>query len=85
MKLADGQLRVDASVTDLRLFGPDHVTPDTDTIRMATRWLHDSRCVLLGMGLTRKFRPAEGSPYVHYLQVNNLHLQEEPTWALGRA
>ena len=83
MKLTDGRLHVDAGVTDLRLFGPDHATPDAGAIRMANRWLDDSKCILLGMGLTRKFRPNEGSPYVHYLQVNNVHVQEEPTWALG--
>jgi len=82
IKLADGQLEADAGVTDLRLYGPDHTTPDAAAVHAATRWIADSQSVLLGVGLTRKFRPADGSGYLHFLQVNNIHVQEDPTWRL---
>ncbi|HUT13479.1 MAG TPA: hypothetical protein VMY42_23530 [Thermoguttaceae bacterium] len=83
IKLGDGRLEADAGVTDLRLYGPDHATPDADMVRAAARWIANSEGVLLGVGLTRKFRPSDGSGYLHYLQVNNVHLEEDPAWRLG--
>lgn len=83
MRLSDGAIDVDASVTDLRLFGEDHATPDVARIRAASEWIGNTRGVILSVGLTRKFRPADDAPYRHWLQVNNIHIQEEPTWALG--
>jgi len=82
IKLGDGQLEADAAVTDLRLYGPDHATPDAEMVHAAARWIANSNGILLGVGLTRKFRPSDGSAYCHYLQVNNVHLQEDPTWQL---
>ena len=83
MKLGDGEIQADAGVTDLRLFQPDHATPDADKVRGVAKWIHDSEGVILGLGLTRKFRSSEQSPYIHWLQVNNIHLKEEPAWPLG--
>jgi hypothetical protein len=45
--------------------------------------LAESRDVLLGVGLTRKFRSSERSEYRHWLQVNNIHLKEDSVWVLG--
>jgi len=82
MKLSDGQIEADASVTDLRLFGDNHATPDAARVRAATQWIADSKDVLLGVGLTRKFRPSDDVAYRHWLQVNNLHLPVKPIWQL---
>ena len=70
-------------MTDLRLFGDDHATPEPARIRAAVQWMADSQGVLLSVGLTRKFRSSDGTTYRHWLQVNNIHLKEDPTWALG--
>ena len=83
IKLSDGQIEADAGVTDLRLYKADHVTVDPDVVCAVAKWIHDSDCVLLSVGLTRKFRPTGKHDYVHYLQVNNVHLKEDPTWSLG--
>ena len=83
MKLSDGHIEADAGVTDLRLFGNDHATPETARIRAVAQWIADSQGVILGMGLTRKFRASDDAPYYHWLQVNNIHLKENPTWPLG--
>jgi hypothetical protein len=82
IKLSDGVIHADAGVTDLRLCEDDHATPDVDKVHGVAQWIHDSAGVVLSVGLTRKFRPSEKADYVHYLQVNNIHLKEEPTWAL---
>ena len=83
MRISDGEIRADVGVTDLRLCGDDHATPDADMVRGVAKWIYDSDCVLLSLGLTRKFRPSEKHDYVHYLQVNNVHLKEDSIWQLG--
>ena len=82
-RLNDGEIQVDAGVTDLRLCGPDHATPDPTLVSGVAKWICDSKCVILGVGLTRKFRRSDGSDYFHWLQVNNIHLHEEPAWQLS--
>jgi hypothetical protein len=83
MKFSDGQIEADASVTDLRLFGSDHATPDQARIRAVAEAMADSPRVILGLGLTRKFRPSDDAAYRHWLQVNNIHLRDDPIWRLG--
>jgi hypothetical protein len=79
MKFSDSQVEADASVTDLRLFGDDHATPDAARIRAVAQSIADSPGVILGLGLTRKFRSSDDAAYRHWLQVNNIHLKEDPT------
>jgi hypothetical protein len=83
MRLSDGEIQADAGVTDLRLFGDDHATAAVAHIRAVNQWIADSHGVLLSVGLTRKFRSSEQHEPRHWLQVNNVHLQEDPAWALG--
>ena len=83
MKLGDGEILSEAPVTDLRLHEADHTTPDAARIRGVAKWIEDSEGVILSVGLTRKFRVSQQQDYFHWLQVNNLHLKEDPTWALG--
>ena len=83
MRLYDGQLRADAGVTDLRLYGDDHVTPDAEMVRTAAEWIRHADTVVLSVGLTRKFRAKAEAPELHWLQVNNIHLPEDPLWRLG--
>jgi len=83
MRFGDGQLAADAGVTDLRLFGPDHATPDAARVKALATRIERSDGVILSLGLTRKFRRSPQDPYVHWLQVNNVHLKEHPDWKLG--
>jgi hypothetical protein len=83
MRFGDGQIEADAGVTDLRLRGADHATPDAEQVQAVARRVRGSDQVILGLGLTRKFRPSDKAEYAHYLQVNNVHLKEDPTWQLG--
>ncbi len=80
MKFCDGRLRVEASVTDLRLFAEDHATPDAAAIRAANQALAHSRGVILCVGLTRPYSPGPNQPERHWLQVNNLHFEDDPLW-----
>jgi hypothetical protein len=80
IKFYDGPRAVEASVTDLRLFAEDHVTPAEAAIRAAQRRLCESPRVILGVGLTRRYRSAPDQPERHWLQVNNLHFSDDPLW-----
>lgn len=77
----DGDMQVDLSVTDLRLYRPDHATVDPDLYRMVRERIEWGVPLLLSVGLTRPFAAQKGDPR-HWLQVNNLHLQDDPAWRL---
>ena len=82
IKFTDGRLCVEASVTDLRLFAEDHATPNAAAVRAANQGLRNSRGAILCMGLTRPYSPGPPQPERHWLQVNNLHLEDDPLWTM---
>lgn len=73
----DGQT-LDLSVTDLRLYEDDGVTPNVRMVRQATARLAQGEGVLLGVGLTRAHATRDGEAPRHWLQVNNIHLERSP-------
>ena len=83
MRLADGGADLDLGVTDIRLYEDDHVTPAVRKVRELRRRLDSSDGIVLSVGLTRLFAATPGREPVHWLQVNNIHLRETPSWALG--
>jgi hypothetical protein len=78
----DGVFRLDLSATDIRLFGDDHITPDPAAIERVRAQIARGVRVLLSVGLTRPFAPSPDAPPIHWLQVNNIHLQSDPCWRL---
>lgn len=82
MQLTDGVCTPNVSVTDLRLYRDDHVTPDESIIAHVQDRISKGVPMLLSVGLTRPFSP-DGGELKHWLQVNNVHLQDNPTWQLG--
>ncbi len=78
-----GRIPLNVSVTDIRLYGADHVTPDPAAVSAAQAKLASSAEVLLSVGLTRAYSDwLSNQPPLHWLQVNNLHFVEEPLWNL---
>ncbi len=83
LEFRSGEHPFELSVTDIRLYRGDHVTPDPDVIgRVAERLGHGGE-VILGVGLTRAFRGSPADPALHWLQVNNVHFADETHWRLG--
>lgn len=81
MCIDDGQLHVDVGVTDLRLFCSDHISVNETMVERVERRLQGTGPVLLGMGLGRAFAPpSEKGSARHWLQVNNIHFEENPIW-----
>jgi hypothetical protein len=68
---------IDLSVTDVRLYKRDMVTPDPERVRWLQARLAQRPEVLLCYGLGR---PYNGR---HYLQLNNVHLSNAPDWRLS--
>jgi hypothetical protein len=83
MEFRSGEHQFQLSVTDIRLYRDDHVTPDPDVIERVGRQLAAGSDVILGVGLTRAFRGQPDEPALHWLQVNNIHCAHEPCWRLG--
>lgn len=82
LRFSDGEMRFDLSVTDLRLYGSDHVTPDIELLGRVEQRIQRGVPILLSVGLTRPFAAKAGDEPVHWLQVNNLHLEDDPAWRL---
>jgi len=68
---------------DIRLFANDYVTPDMDVMKRVNERIQAGIGVILSVGLTRPFTPSPELAPQHWLQVNNIHLEDNPIWPLG--
>jgi len=82
-RVDDGEFDVWVSVTDIRLYCDDHATPDCAIVEDVRRRLDRPGAVILSVGLTRAYTPSAEAKPLHWLQVNNIHLEDDPTWQLG--
>ena len=71
------------SVTDIRLYGEDHVTPVAERVQTVQARVARGVDVILAVGLTRPFSSNPSLPPVHWLQVNAIHLADDPAWRLA--
>ena len=82
--LVEGRFRANLPVTDLRLYEEDHRTPRHRIIEQVATRIQRGVPVVLSMGLTRPWqKPGDTAPR-HWLQVNNIHLSDDPTWRDSR-
>ena len=70
----------DLSVTDLRLYERDYRTPRRDLVANVQSRLDAGVEVILSVGLTRPWRKQGDTTERHWLQVNNIHLKDNPSW-----
>jgi hypothetical protein len=84
IKLRTGRFPLNVSVTDIRLYQADHVTPDPAAVESAQLKIASASEILLGVGLTRAYADwLSDQPPRHWLQVNNLHFEDDPFWNLS--
>jgi len=83
IRVNDGRFDLDLGITDIRLYGEDHVTPNKRIVKNVGDRLRKEEDVIFSLGLTRPVSTLSGFPPVHWLQVNNIHLKSDPTWQLG--
>jgi hypothetical protein len=78
--LRDGGHDLLLPVTDLRVYKKDQQTPNTRVVSDLDRRLRMGTGVILSVGLTRPWQKPGDTCKRHFLQVNNLHLEDDPTW-----
>jgi hypothetical protein len=78
--VSDGSFDVDLSVTDARLYKDDQQTPRTTLVAEVQRRIGRGVGVMLSVGLARAFQVSGDTARRHWLQVNNIHLEDDPTW-----
>lgn len=83
LRFTDGELQVDAPITDLRLYGENYYSLLPQQVAATQEKLRTSRGLILSLGLSRAFAATPEHPPTHWLQVNNLHFLEQPLWQLG--
>lgn len=76
IQMTDGNLAVNLSVTDIRLFETDHQTPKADLIRNFDMQMQQRASVILSLGLARAWQRPGDTAERHWLQVNNIHFEE---------
>src|SRR5262249_43050530 len=84
LSLPTRTVTLDLSVTDLRLYDYNggQYTPKRAAVEDVARRIAAGGPVILSVGLGRPWARLDGPP-LHWLQVNNLHLADDPTWRLG--
>lgn len=80
IRLDDGTFDVDLSVTDLRLYEHNQETPRAKMVTNVQRRIEKGVGVILAIGLARAFRAQGDTARRHWLQVNNIHLEDDSTW-----
>ena len=78
--VADEASYFDLPVTDLRLYENDYQSPRERLVENVGERLARGVPVIVSVGVTRPFAAREGEPALHWLQVNNLHLEDDPAW-----
>ncbi len=78
--VTDGEYDLSLSVTDLRFYEDDHRAIRAAVVRDVAARLQRGVDLILSVGLARAWRRDESEPYRHWLQVNNLHLADDPLW-----
>jgi len=74
---------IDLAVTDLRLYERDGRTPRRELAAGVQRRLKAGVETILSVGLTRPWRKWNDDAERHWLQLNNIHLKDEPLWQLN--
>lgn len=82
MRLSDGVVDISVPVTDLRLVADDHKTIRNDVVADLNRRLERGVSAVLSVGLSRPFAKSPGGEERHWLQVNGIHLEDNPVWQI---
>jgi hypothetical protein len=77
IRISDGEFHPDLSVTDIRLYRNGQQTPRRRIVDSVGSRLPKTRAIL-AVGLTRPWRKNGDTAQRHWLQVNNIHLEEDP-------
>lgn len=80
VNINDGTFDVDLSVTDLRFYKDDSHELQPKLVDDVQRRIKKGVGVIVSVGLARAFAVTGDAARRHWLQVNNIHLEDDPTW-----
>ena len=83
LRVSDGELVADLSVTDIRLVQEDYQTPRQSAVEKMQSLIAAGWEIMVGVGLTRPFRKSEDGEARHWLQANNIFVGADPLWTEG--
>ena len=83
LHFTDGAFELTAAITDLRIYERDYTTLRRDVIASLNERFEQGARVILSVGLTRPWQKPGEAEERHWLQVNNIHLEDQPVWRLG--
>lgn len=75
--VSDGEVHPDLQVTDIRLYENDQKTAREEIVDCVERRLRKTG-VVLAVGLTRPWKKEGDTAPRHWLQVNNIHFEDDP-------
>jgi hypothetical protein len=78
--LHDDVMQLNPSLTDLRFWRDDHKTPKTEAVESVASRVESGVDVLVAVGLGREWKRPGDSRQRHWLQVNGIHLADDPLW-----
>lgn len=74
---------VSVAVTDVRLFDPDRGSIRESVVADINRRLRQGVRTILSVGLTRPWLKPGMNEECHWLQINNIHLEDQPIWQIA--
>jgi hypothetical protein len=77
---SDGDNPVDLVLTDLRFYHKDQQTPRQEVVADVGARLAAGVRAILSVGLGRPWQKQGDSQPRHWVQVNNIHLEDAPVW-----
>jgi hypothetical protein len=77
IQMSDGEFHPDLSVTDIRLYENDQKAVRSRIVASVAARLPKTE-IVLAVGLTRPWRKPGDTADRHWLQVNNVHLEDDP-------
>lgn len=80
IKANDGTFDVDLSVTDIRFYKDDQHILQPKVVADVQRRIKKGVGIIISVGLARAFVASGDTKRRHWLQVNNIHLEDNPTW-----
>lgn len=78
--ISDSTFTADLSVTDLRLCDLDQRTPKFALAERIGAEMRSGGSVILSVGLTRPWQHPDDTVKRHWLQVNNIHFEDNTVW-----
>ena len=76
IQVTDGELDLDAAVTDIRFFSTEG-EPRKETVQSVNGRIQAGAECVLSVGVGHPYPPSEPQ---HWLQVNGIHLADDPLW-----